>query len=271
MTQSIKRREMLTGLGAGTLLSFGLIGRETKAADDLAAEIDFWKYAKTDPAKAADLAYEIYPDGGCMIAAVRSLLTTIADILQTVNPMAASVMMTFPFHMMRYGSGGVGGIGSTCGAFNGGAAVIGLFVKDAASRSAMIQELCTYYEQMELPIYKPKDDEFPRMETVVPESVLCHISSTRWRIAADTKMFSPKREERCRRLTADIVAKTAELLNRYYADKTCTFAPLTQPTTTCFDCHGSQGTQADAISKMDCATCHDHGDTHINTYINMKK
>ena len=262
---------MLAGLGAGTLLSLGLFNRETKAADVLPGELDFWQYAKIDPTKAADLAYEIYPDGACMYATVRALLTTVADALQTVHPMAATVMMQFPFHMMKFGSGGIGGIGSTCGTFNGASAVMGLFVRETAGRSAMIQELCTYYEQTELPIYKPKDDEFPRMETVKPESVLCHISSGRWRAVADAKMFSPKRENRCRRLSADIVAKTAELLNRYHADNTCTFAPLAPPTVTCFDCHGPKGTQADTITKMDCATCHDHGDSHSNQYINMKK
>ena len=138
--QPIKRREMLAGLGAGTLLSFGLFNQETKAAGDLFGEIDFWKYAKIDPAKAADLAYQIYPDGACMYSAVRALLTTVADAQQAINPMAAMVMMQFPFDMMKYGSGGIGGIGSTCGAFNGAAAVIGLFVKDTASRSAMIQD-----------------------------------------------------------------------------------------------------------------------------------
>jgi hypothetical protein len=185
--------------------------------------------------------------------------------------MAATVMMQFPFHMMGYGHGGVGGVGSTCGAFNGGAAAIGLFVRDAVLRDAMIQELCMYYEQTELPIFKPKDDEFPRMETVKPESVLCHISSGRWRMEADVKISSPKRKDRCRRLTADIAAKTADLLNRYHTDNTCAFAPLTQPTATCFDCHSPGGMQADAITKMECATCHDHGDSHSNQYLNMKK
>jgi len=267
----MKRREMLAGLGAGTLLSLGLIDRETKAADDLHDEMDFWKYANIDPAKVADLAYQIYPDGSCMYATVRALLTTVADTLQAVNPMAASVMMQFPFHMMGYGHGGIGGIGSTCGAFNGGSAVIGLFVRDAVMRDAMIQELCTYYEQTELPKYKPKNDEFLQIETTTAESVLCHVSSGRWRMKADVKISSPKRKDRCRRLTADIAAKTAELLNRYHADNTCTFVPLTQPTATCFDCHSPGGMQADAIAKMDCATCHDHGETHSNKYINMKK
>jgi len=263
----MKRREMLTGLGVGTLLSFGLTDREAKGMD---GPIDPWQYAKIDPVKAADLAYEIYPNGACMYAAVRGLVATVADALRPNNPLAAAMMMEFPFDMMKYGGGGIGGTGSTCGAFNGGAAVLGLFVKDTAARSAMIQELCTYYEQTELPQYKPKDDEFPGMETVKPESILCHISSGRWRIAADAKMFSPKRENRCRRLTADIVTKTAELLNRYHADSTCTFAPLAQPTASCFDCHGPKGTQADAIVKMNCASCHEHDETHGNKYLNMK-
>jgi len=260
----INRRDMLTGLSVGTIMSLGLLDRETKAADAPTDGTNCWKYTKIDPGKAADLAYEIYPNGACMYATVRAIVATVAD---ATDPLTASMMMEFPFHMMGYGHAGISMVGSTCGAFNGGAAVIGLFVKDAVKRDAMIQELCTYYEQTELPKYKPKDDKFPNMQTVVPESVLCHISSGRWRAAADAKMFSPQRADRCRRLTADIVAKTAELLNRYHADNACTFAPLTQPTATCFDCHGPKGTQADAIVKMNCASCHEHDDAHSNQYI----
>ncbi|MCL2306564.1 MAG: C-GCAxxG-C-C family protein [Planctomycetaceae bacterium] len=145
----MKRRELLAGLGAGTLLSLGLIDRETGAADVLPGRIDLWQYAKIDPVKAADLAYEIYPNGACMYAIVRSIVASVAESLRADNPLAAAVMMEFPFDMMKYGGGGIGGTGSTCGAFNGAAAVLGLFVKDAAMRSAMIQELCTYYEQTE--------------------------------------------------------------------------------------------------------------------------
>jgi len=274
--KKMKRREMLVGvgaglagLGAGTFLSLGLVDRETRANE--IDGFDSWKYAIIDPVKAADLAYEIYPDGACMYAIVRGLLTTVADTLRSTDPLAASMMMGFPFHMMRYGHAGIGAIGSTCGAFNGGAAVIGLFIKDADKRDAIIRELTVYYENTELPKYKPKDDKFPTMESVVTESVLCHISSSRWRVAANANMFSPKRSDRCRRLTSDIVIKTAELLNRYHTDRNCTFAPLMQPTATCFDCHGSQGMQADSIGKMSCATCHEHDDSHSNKYINMRK
>jgi hypothetical protein len=267
--QTINRRDILTGLtglGIGSFMSLGVLDRQTEAVEIPAEETNFWKYAKIDPVKAADLAYEIYPDGACMYAAVCSLITTIAETLRPVDPMSASIMMGFPFHMMKYGHGGIGMVGSTCGAFNGAAAIIGLFVKDAAKRDAMIVELCTYYEQTELPKYKPKDDKFPNMQTVIPESVLCHISSGRWRAAADAQMFSPKRSDRCRRLTADIVIKTAELLNRYHADNACSFAPLAPATASCVECHGTGGMQADAIVKMNCISCHEHDESHGNKY-----
>ena len=229
-------------------------------------ESDCWKYAKIDPVKAADLAYEIYPDDACMYAVVRSLITTVAEVRRFVAPASVSMMMEFPLHMMGYGHGGIAMVGSTCGAFNGGAAVIGLFVRDASKRDAMIQELCTYYEQTELPKYKPKDDKFPELKIFRPESVLCHVASTRWRTVADVQMFTPGRSERCRRLTSDIVIKTAELLNRYHADHACTFALLAQPTASCFDCHGRGGTKADTIVKMNCASCHEQGERHMEKH-----
>lgn len=280
MAKSVNRRDLLTGFGAGSFLSIGtflglgLLDRETKAANDAPrgnvshdeSGSDLWQYARIDPIKAADFSYEIYPNGACMYAAVRSLITCVADMRRYVAPMSASMMMEFPFHMMRYGNAGIGITGSTCGAFNGATAVIGLFVKDTAKQGEMIRELCVYYEQTELPKYKPKNDEYPDMKTVKPESILCHISSSRWRAAADAQMFSPQRAERCRRLTSDIVIKTAELLNRYHADNASTFAPLTQPTATCFECHGRGGTLADTIVKMNCASCHDKGERHIERH-----
>jgi len=278
--KTINRRDILTGFGAGSLLSagaflgLGLLDRDTRAANDSPRGNDssdengsnIWQYAKIDPVKAADLSYEIYPNGACMYAAVRSLITTVADVRRFVAPVSASMMMEFPFHMMRYGNGGIAGTGSICGAFNGTTAVIGLFVQDAVARDAMIQELLIYSEQTELPKYKPKDDRFPEMKTSKSESILCHVSSSRWRAADDVPMFSSERGERCRRLTSDIVIKTAELLNRWHADNACTFMPLTQPTATCFDCHGRGGSQANTIVKMNCASCHEQGERHIERH-----
>ena len=226
-SQKMKRREMLTGFGSGTLgLGIGTLlgcapaGGEVRATNASASDPNLWKYATIDPQKAADLSYEVYPSGGCMYASVRALLETIADSLQSVDPVAASVVMNFPFHMMGYGRGGIGGTGSACGAFNGCAAVIGAFVKDIARQNAIIQELYAFCTQEKLPKYRPQDDRFPMMKTSVAESVLCHPSVDSWRAVAgmDIAFASPERGERCRRLTSDIVIKTAELLNRYHAE-----------------------------------------------------
>lgn len=256
------------GLGIGSFLTGKMLGAtETPGTGDQG----FWKYARVDPAKVADMTYEIYPQGACMYAVTRSLLSTIAEALRSVDPLAAVTVRSFPFHMMRYGHGGVAGTGTTCGAFNGGAAVIGLFVQDADRRDAMIRELCFYYENSSLPKYKPKDDKFPNMKSVVSESVLCHISSSRWRVEADAKMFGQRRVDRCRRLSADIAAKTAEIMNRNHTDKTCPMGLVPQPTQTCFDCHGPKGNQADSIGVSNCATCHEHDDTHSNKYLKPLK
>ena len=268
----MKRRELLTGVGVSALAVLGLVDKNTlQAASSQPNDIDLWKYAKIDPMKAAETAYEVYPQGACMYAVVRSLLETVAEELQFTDPLAFVAIKGFPFHMMGYGHRGIGATGASCGTFNGAAAVIGLFVKDADKRDAIIQELCIYYEKTELPQYRPQNDEFPNMPMVAPESVLCHISSSRWCVDADSKMFSPKRGERCRRLAADIAAKTAELLNRNHADPTCPFEALAQPTATCYDCHGFNGDQANSIGKMNCATCHDHDESHINQYFKPNK
>jgi len=260
---------MLAGLGTGTLMSLGLIDNTAKATTASAndADIDIWKYTNIDPQKAADIAYESYAEGSCMFAAVKGLLTTIIDALRVSDPVTATFMRGFPFYMMRYGHGGIGAVGSTCGAFNGCAAMIGMFVRDHSKQDMMIRELCLYYEHTELPIYKPKENKFPTLETTVAESVLCHISSGRWRAAADVRITSPRRSERCKRLTADIVIKTAELLNRFHADAACTFLSLPQPTAVCFDCHGAQGMQADITGTSNCAKCHEHDDAHSNKYL----
>ena len=266
----MKRREMLAvgsgmlGLGIGSLLGFGLSNRKAEAADVSVNDPSIWKFAKIDPMKAAHLAYELYPDGDCMYAIVRGLITTIADALRSSDPLAASMMMGFPFHMTKYGNGGISGIGSACGAFNGGAAVIALYVHDTDRRVAMTRELNVYYEHEELPKYLPRDGHFPSMPKSVAESNLCHVSSSRWQVIMDIPISDRRRIERCRRLTADITIKTAELLSRYFADRNTTFAPLMQPTATCFSCHGSQGPRRNIIGTASCATCHQNDETHID-------
>ena len=55
-------------------MGFGLPDREAKAANITASDPDLWKYAKIDSQKAADLSYEVYPSGGCIMKVTFSSL-----------------------------------------------------------------------------------------------------------------------------------------------------------------------------------------------------
>ena len=53
-----------------------------------------WEYDQLDPSKTAELAYKLYPEGSCMYAVFKGVLSQLAD--KFGEPYAS-----FPFHMMR--------------------------------------------------------------------------------------------------------------------------------------------------------------------------
>lgn len=59
--------------------------------------------------------------------------------------------------------------------------------------------------------------------------------------------------ERCRRLTADVAAKTVELLNANLREP-CKFAGLSPEVKSCLSCHGKE--LRDSLGKMRCNACH---------------
>lgn len=167
---------------------------------------------------------------------------------------------SFPCHMMQYGEGGAGGYGSLCGALNGGAAVIGLFERDKKRREQLIGELCSWYETAALPAYRPATPgaiDVPKSEA---QSVLCHVSVRRWCKASGCAANSKERKERCSRLTADVAAKTVELLNRNLLPSP-TFAGLPAETKSCISCHGKQDLD-DTKGNMNCRSCHQFAKDH---------
>lgn len=165
---------------------------------------------------------------------------------------------TFPSLMMGYGGGGVGGVGTICGALNGACAAFGLFAKTKADRTALIKELCLWYEKTALPIATPKK---PWYTMAMPKnkagSPLCHISLTEWCAKSKYKVGGTAHGERCHRLTGDVAVKATQMLNDYLAGK---FAPTLDINTFskgCMACHGAGTAQANAYAKMNCDTCHD--------------
>ncbi len=216
-----------------------------------------WKYIPLDCNAVAETAYRIYPDGGCMYALVGSVMIELAR-------KAGEPFQSFPYAMMRYGDGGVGGWGSMCGVVNGGAALIGLFhgEKSKETREALITDLCVWYETTSLPAFKPAEPLWAEQaEPCVAGSLLCHVSVAEWCKATGLSAFCMEKKERCRRLATDGVIKVVEILNRKAEEEACEFAPLTPDVKACIDCHG-KNEPGDAVGKMRCATCHQFDKKH---------
>ena len=255
---SVSRRHVLgsIGLAAGAGLWPGFGGNLHSAQQAEKQPGQAWNYARLDQDFAAAEAYRLFAEGGCMYGVFGAVVTGLASKL-------GEPFRSFPLHMMRYGKGGVGGWGSLCGTLNGGAAVIGLVEVDNERQAQLVAELFTWYETTALPAYVPKGDEnSPPVARSVSQSVLCHISVHRWCEASDCEVESDEMKQRCRRLTADVAAKTVELLNRSLQGKGC-FAGLAPEVKSCVSCHGKDD-QADAFGKMRCNACHqlpkDHPD-----------
>jgi hypothetical protein len=159
----------------------------------------------------------------------------------------------FPFEALMYGSGGVGGWATLCGALNGAAMAFQLLSK---TPKPLIDALFSWYERAALPDYVPKAAKFPNVKSVAG-SPLCHQSLVNWTKAAKKKTFSPERKDRCGVLTASVARQTVLLLNAQAAGKPVD-AALAKETTACMDCHEKGSPAEDARGKMGCGGCHFH-------------
>lgn len=223
---------------------------------DSANEETGWKYYHIDPALTADLAYQHYDKGSCMYATFTSVASQLAD--KFGEPYAS-----FPFHMMKYGHGGIGGYGTTCGALNGGAALIGLFVADKKKQNSLIADLFHWYEQTQLPVFMPQKANLDfTPPTSVAGSTLCHASTTKWGKTAGYKISSDERKERCRRLTADVAAKVSGSLNKFFDNTYMTCAHDDETVNNCMTCHGNEGKLGNTSGKMSCNSCHTESAGH---------
>lgn len=215
-----------------------------------------WKYTHLDPTETAERAYSDYPNGSCMYGVFNSIISQLAEKV-------GEPFTSFPTQMMKYGHGGVGGYGTVCGTLNGAAALVGLLVEGKEIQNALIADLFRMYEETPLPTFKPEkaamDFELP---TSVAESVLCHASTTRWGKNAGYRIDSKERKERCRRLTAEIAAKTVVMLNNYFDNKFVANTHDNETVRGCTTCHGSEGKLGNISGKMNCTSCHEKSVAH---------
>lgn len=213
-----------------------------------------WVYHELELQNTGDVAYRMYPEGSCMYAIFGSILTQLGEKY-------GEPYVSFPIAMMKYGASGIGDYGSICGALNGAAAAVGLFVKNKSHMNAMIEDIFTWYEKATLPIYTPKEPKQP-MVTSISNSVLCHASTVNWIKVSGHRIDSKERAERCSRLTADTAQKTVGLLNNYFKSGYETSMTMKKDTASCYQCHSHEGKLGNMRGKMECASCHDKSLAH---------
>jgi hypothetical protein len=207
-----------------------------------------WPYPKLEPDAVAARAFEAYARGDCMYGAFEALAGAAAEKL---GPPYTS----FPFALMEYGGGGVGGWGTICGALNGAAAALKLL---SARPQELVDALFVYYEREPLPDLQLKRATFPHVPSVAG-SPLCHTSVSRWCEASGKRSYAPERTERCGVLTACVARRAAELLNAQALGKPLPVAAAgNAETARCTSCHEVGGAKEDTRTKMDCGGCHFH-------------
>ncbi len=253
MSKNLSRREMLSiGSVVGlSILGAGISGYAVGSTPD-PSKISFpYPYKKLKLKKTALRAYQNLFVAGCCYGVFEAIVGQLADKY-------GKPYNTFPMGMVSFGSGGIGGWGSVCGCVNGAAMAIAMFYT-GADRSALTSEVLAWYERTKLPIYKPKHPivSDQKIATSVADSILCHASLANWLKRGGTNAV---RGERCGRLTADVAAKTAELLNAQLKGKFVPVMPINKTAADCLTCHGSGGDPGNVLGKMTCTSCHEvHG------------
>lgn len=153
-------------------------------------------------------------------------------------------------------AGGVEGWGSMCGALVAPIQLIGM-VAEGEEKSAMINELMSFYRTHPFPEYQTGEFDLPK---VAVNSSLCHVSVTTWMNESGMgPRGSAERKARCAGLVADVCKFTAELLNKHIAGTFTagefTPAPIAGE---CMSCHG-EAVEPFAFGKESCTDCHgDH-------------
>ena len=250
---TLTRREVLgaVGIAAGSCaLSSCAIEEMGSFQDGTGKRVFPWRYAELDPDITAHRAYSNFDKGHCMYGAFASVMSQLAEKY-------GEPYRSFPVEMMIYGAGGVGGWGSLCGAVNGSAALISLFVKKEEELKQLVDELFLWYQETELPAYVPPKHALNiEIAKSVSSSVLCHVSCTRWCKVSGHKTFTKLQKERCKRLTADTAKKTVEILNAHFASRFAAALKHDEKTGQCMSCHTKGSELQNTCGKMSCTSCH---------------
>jgi hypothetical protein len=240
MGQRVNRSEAVSRRGflasAGKLAVGAAVGasalsivasKPTEAADSKS-----WTYKQVDPEKVYWNGVAGYPQKACCQGSFDAIMKELGEPFTTI-----------PGYIMRFGEGGVAGMGSHCGALIGSSTAISLaFGNDPALVSKLVTELTAWY-----------------MDQLGSGSQLCHISVTEWAKAHGVAVDSQDRKDRCARVCGETAKKAVLLMNAQVAGEfKPAYATTNSASATCITCHGNDGQQTvrNGVALQDCTACH---------------
>lgn len=284
----LKKLAVASGLGFLGLSKAGRVSAASPSAGE--APPLPWGYVKLDREevrKLGHLGYYCFEcAGGAFWAIMSSLqekighpytLVPIPSRDEVLQAVAEKEHIQVP---MQYGWGGVASWGSLCGALNGAASAIAMAVTLEEEGKAAIVRLFRWYEEALLPTDASNryaaNHEFlvPKYKSdkVLPQNaagtVLCHHSVGAWCVVSGYASGSKERSERCARVTGDVAAMAAELLNAGLRGEMETVYPFkfSNATAECRTCHHKGKNYEEGQftrGMMDCEACHQDMRPHI--------
>ncbi|WP_028575295.1 split-Soret cytochrome c [Desulfonatronovibrio hydrogenovorans] len=265
----ISRRSLMSALGGAVIGgALGVTGRTAQAFElerfEQQGGLFSWKPCILDPDQCAPVAYDGYwHDGlGCGYGAFYAIVGTMGEKF-------GAPYNTFPFSMLEVGKGGTSDFGTLCGALLGAASAMALFW-GRRERDPMVTELFRWYEQTPHPEYDPgagAKGVAGKIPTSISDSVLCHVSVSRWCYQTGFAEKSKERGERCARITADVAIKAIEIMN---AKQRQDFLPAySQPESVayCNSCHGPGKESPIYKGVMECTPCHSGSEHTANKFV----
>lgn len=225
-----------------------------------------YPYATIDPEKARIKAHTLYwNDKDCSSGVFGGLIECLKETV-------GDPWTNFPIEVMLFGRGGGAGWGSLCGTLNGAAALVSLVTEKAPS-TALINEIWGWYTTEKLPSDNANSATYEEVKYTgemaqnVSGSPLCHSSVSQWCLIANKKVGDVERKERCGRLAGDIAAKTAEILNAYFASSFVGSFGDPEGNATCMSCHSDAFNNV--MTHMECAPCHNTEPVHGGIYTSV--
>lgn len=175
-------------------------------------------YQELDVEEVRKLGYEGHKAVNCAYGGFYALISPLQEKI-------GSPYTEIPTYMLAFGGGGIRGEESICGALLGTISAINLITGE--DFGPLVDELIEYYKTEPLPtetsnqyaaegiFYTEPDIDEPLAQSVAG-SINCDVSKEQWLEVAE---YPEYRGERCHRVTADVAAKAAEILNEWYAQK----------------------------------------------------